>query len=171
MLRRMRGLIPFLLATLTTLGCGSTDEGGSATGPAGQAAVEDACAATCSSLKKCSSAFDETKCLADCKADATEAAQKYRADYVSLIASCFRTASCDKLKDCDDQAEASIAPTAGTQSFCDAFVTKSTECKVSTDKARCLTRYKLYTDATLLSAQTCFSGTCLDLLGCLDKAI
>lgn len=162
----MRSIAPFLFSVLTLLGCGgsSTSDGGPS--PASQATIDNTCSADCAARKRCLSTVDETTCVNKCKNEGASFVGKVRSDYVQLIADCDATASCDKLNDCDDQAKASISPTSFAQTFCDDYVKKTAECKVTADKSKCLESYKMFTDETLAAAQTCNTKACTDFLGC-----
>jgi hypothetical protein len=125
------------------------------------------CASSCASLKKCSSAIDETTCINKCKNDNAAVGTKWRADYIGTFTDCVKTASCDKLADCDDTAAASISPTGNCSSFCDEFIKKNIECKAGdTDKSGCLNTFKIYSDATFDAARTCFAKACGDYGRC-----
>lgn len=163
--------VTFLFFSIgTLLGCGSSSSS-DATGPASQSTVDDACATECAARKKCSSTIDETNCINTCKNQAAPYVGKVRSDYVGYIADCDRTASCDKLNDCDDQAKASIAPSSYAQTFCDDYVKKATDCKIATDKSKCLESFKMFTDETLSSAAACNAKACLDFVGCVLSTV
>lgn len=159
----------FLFACLI-LGCGgSTGDGGGASVTQGD--IDNFCTQTCAAQKKCDSKVDETTCVSNCKNQWSSYAGKVRTDYVTLRNDCVTTASCDKLKDCDDTAKASIAPSAAAQIWCDDALKKNAECKFNQDKAQCLDSMKIFSDAALESARACFSKPCGDYLGCVVSAI
>jgi hypothetical protein len=161
------------LSMLVFLGCGSsTDAGTTSGGAANQADIDASCAQACAAEKKCVSTTDETTCVNKCKNDYASYAGKVRRDYVELQNSCLATASCDKRGDCDDTAKASISPTAAVQTFCDAVIKKNIECKfAATDKSRCLDNFKVFSDAAIDSAATCFTKSCTDYPGCVFSSV
>ncbi len=121
----------------------------------------------------CDSKVDETTCVNDCKNLGASYIGKVRNDFVSLLNSCYATASCDKLKDCSDTAKASVAPTATVQLFCDEYVKKNTECKVgTTDKAKCLNDFKIFSDSGVETARTtCLQKPCPDHFACAASSL
>ena len=156
-----------LLTSFLLLGCGSDDDNNSAGGAASQATLDDLCASSCAAQKKCSSTVDETTCVNRCKNDVARYNNKLRADYVTGWADCTKTASCDKLGDCDDTAKASISPTPVCQSVCDDLMKKNTECRFgNTDKSKCLDDLKAYSDATLEQVRACTPKACGEYAGC-----
>ena len=95
-----------------------------------------------------------------------------RADFFVTMTDCTKSASCDKLNDCDDTARASISPTATAQTFCDDLMKKNTECRLgNTDKSKCLNDFKVVSDSTLDSARTCLTKSCADYLPCVVSTI
>lgn len=160
-----------LVAVAVVVGCGSSTSG-SAGGGVTQVEIDDSCSQSCAAQKKCNSSVDETTCVNKCKNDASSYAGKVRSDYVGLINDCVQTASCDKLAGCDNTARASISPTATVQTFCDDLLKKHVECRVSdTDKARCLTNFKIFSDGAIDQARTCLTKACGDYIGCVLSTV
>ncbi len=159
-----------LLASVLLVACGSSNDSSTAApgAPASQVTLDDACAASCASQKKCSSTVDETACITKCKNQYASVATKLRSDYLVGIADCSRTASCDKLNDCDDTSAASISPTSTAQAYCDELIKKRTECRVgNTDKSVCLNENKIWADTTLDQARACLTKSCVEYGLCL----
>lgn len=158
-------------STILLLGCGGSTTSSAGSAPTTQAAIDDTCTTNCAAQKKCDSKVDETTCVNACKDEGAPFVGKVRADYVAFIGACSRAASCDQLRDCDNQAKASITASATTQSFCDAYVTKASECKLGADRSRCLDSFKIFADPTLSSARSCLEKPCSDWLGCVGSTV
>lgn len=159
-----------LLTSVLLLACSGSDNGSTVASPgapAGQVTIDDSCASSCAAQKKCNSAVDETTCINRCKNEAASYVNKVRADFVVGITDCTKTASCDKLGDCDDTSKASISPTSAAQTFCDELIKKNTECRFgNTDKSKCLNDYKIWSDSTLDQARGCLSKACIEYGAC-----
>jgi hypothetical protein len=158
-----------LLVSCLLVAC--SDDGGSSTSSPGvgatQGSVDESCTASCAAQKKCNSSVDETTCFNRCKNESAAIGTKVRADYVLAITDCSKTASCDKLSDCDDTAKASISPTATCQSVCDDLIKKNTECRAgNTDKSKCLNDVKVFSDGTLESMRACLTKSCTEYGAC-----
>jgi len=162
-----------LLASCLLFAC-SSDDSTTSTSPgvaATQGHIDQYCTSGCAALKKCSSATDETTCVNKCKNDMAAVGPKLRADYIVANTDCTKTASCDKLSDCDDTAEATLSPTAVCSTFCDEVIKKNIECKSGeTDKSGCLNRLKIFADATFDAGRQCLTKSCTDYGACLLTA-
>ena len=165
-------LVSFV-GVLIVVGCataGSDDTGSTSS-------ASSFCTGYCSRVHTCDQTKDLQTCTNSCQNSNAATLPKLREDVVGLIGKCFDGKDCKTvlggtvLATCSEEATASVAPSATATTFCDAYATASTKCERTIDKAACLTRTKLYSDATLSDAQQCASKACTAIDDCVNAAL
>jgi len=174
------------LALASVLACASSGGGGAGPGGGGGnggddggggASLSDFCSTYCGKLSTCDNTRDEQTCSASCDNQLAAMFPKLRSDIVSTIESCITSQDCKTSLDggtiatCATQAEASVAPSQVATQFCDAWVSASTKCGSSIDKATCLDEAKLFNDDALNQANACTSKACADIQGCVSATL
>ncbi len=173
----MRSIVlSFSLFALVGCSSSTTTTSSGAASSAASADPTDLCSTVCSRNAACDSSVDAETCTKKCQNDGG-GVRRYRADLVQAVASCYQTADCKQvlssngLSSCVDDAAVSVAPTAATRSFCDAFESAAIKCDSTLDHAKCLGLMKLFSDDTLQGATHCFDKSCSTMSACLDAEL
>jgi hypothetical protein len=134
------------------------------------------CEKYCGRVNECDNTKDAQTCANNCQNSLSSTLPKLRGDVTSQIEACMDSKDCKTVLGsnvtgkCVDEAAESIAPSAAAKSFCDDYATAKKKCNVIVDKASCLAATKVYTDATVSSANSCLSKACSDITACVNSA-
>jgi hypothetical protein len=176
-----RFLFPTIsLFSLVTLACGSSSsddaEKGDVTTTGGKTDPATYCATLCSRTAECNHANDKDTCVNKCTSDNAAFLPKLRPDLMDSIQACITKADCATalqstfVQSCLAEAVVSIAPVDSTRKLCEDYEAAKAKCDSKIDRAKCLTEYKAFNDATVAQISQCMGKTCAQFGPCVKAA-